>query len=243
MTAFKRAICCLALLTCYAGYTRAQTINPYVLTVGTKPYLLRSYLMFEGKKRTHVISVGNPAKLNYSYDLKTGALLQVWRGAFLDVTDMWKDRGEPQLAKPLASPLIFSAAPAIAALADKDAVWPDSIGFDDLQNKGYTLDKNKMPVFQYAVNGAEVNDGIAVLADGLERSISLTGNKQLLYCRLAVGQTIEAQKNGVYAVDGGKYTIKLAGNAKPFTRKTTNGQELLVPLSKGAASVTYSLNW
>lgn len=243
MTALKRAICCLALLIYCTGYALAQTSGHYTLTVGSKPYMMRSYLMFEGRKRTHVISVGSPEKLNYSYDLKSGALLQVWRDAFLDVTEMWKDRGEPQLAKPLGLVLAFSSAPSVAKLADKESVWPDSIGFDELRNEGYTLDKNKMPAFQYAANGVEVNDHIAVLNGGFERTVSLNGNKQLLYCRLASGQTIEAQKNGSYAVDAGKYSIKVTSGTKPFIRKSKNGQELLVPLGKGNSSVTYTLNW
>lgn len=241
MNILKRAVICLSLLMCCAGYVAAQALGPYVLTVGSKPYLMRSYLMFEGKKRTHVISVGNPAQLNYSYDLKTGALLQVWRGAFLDVTEMWKDRGEPQLAKPLGTVLVLSSAPAVAELAGKDTAWPDSIGFDALQNKGYTLDKNKMPVFEYTIGDATVKDQISVAGDAFERTISLSGNKQL-YCRIASGKSIVNQ-NGAYSVDAGRYAVKVGGDAKAFIRPSKDGQELLVLLGKNNPSVRYSLNW
>jgi hypothetical protein len=245
MTIYKQVVCCLAFFTCCASYTLAQTANPYVLTVGSKPYLLRSYLMFEGKKRTHVISVGTPEKVSYSYDLKQGALLQVWRGQFIDVTEMWKDRGEPQLAKPLGTVLPLSAAPAIAALADKDAAWPDSIAFDDLQNKAYVLDKNKMPTFLYSSNGAEVSDQIAVQNGGgsIERTIGISNSKGLLYCRIAAGQVIETLKDNAYRVGNKAYTVKVAPEAKAFIRKTKNGQELLAPLTNGTASLTYSLIW
>jgi hypothetical protein len=223
----------------------AQTANPYVLTVGSKPYLLRSYLMFEGKKRTHVISVGTPEKVSYSYDLKQGALLQVWSGQFIDVTEMWKDRGEPQLAKPLGAVLPLSAAPAIASLADKDAAWPDSIAFDELQNKGYVLDKNKMPTFLYTSNGADVSDQIVVQNGGgsIDRSINISNSKGLLYCRIATGQIIEVLKDNTYSVGNKTYTVKVGADAKAFIRKTKNGQELLAPLPKGTASLTYSLIW
>jgi len=201
--------------------------------------------MFEGKKRTHVISVGTPEKVNYSYDLKQGALLQLWRGQFLDVTEMWKDRGEPQLAKPLGAVLPLTAAPAIAALADKQTAWPDSIAFDDLQNKGYVLDKNKMLTFSYSSNGADVNDKIVVQSDGaaINRTISVSNSKGPLYCRIAVGTSIEALKNNAYSIGNKVYTVKLAAETKAFIRKTKNGEELLAPLATGADSLTYSLIW
>ena len=245
MTICKRFICCVAFFTCYATYTWGQASSPYILNAGSKPYLLRSYLMFEGKKRTHVISVGTPEKVNYSYDLKQGALLQLWRGQFLDVTEMWKDRGEPQLAKPLGIVLPLTAAPAIAALADKQTAWPDSIAFDDLQNKGYVLDKNKMLTFSYSSNGADVNDKIVVQSDGaaINRTISVSNSKGPLYCRIAVGTSIGALKNNAYSIGNKVYTVKLAAETKAFIRKTKNGEELLAPLATGADSLTYSLIW
>ncbi|WP_285057361.1 hypothetical protein [Pedobacter ginsengisoli] len=241
----KRIMCSLAFFFSCASYTLAQTASPYILTVGSKPYLLRSYLMFEGKKRTHVISVGTPEKVSYSYDLKQGALLQVWRGQFIDVTEMWKDRGEPQLAKPLGNVLPLSAAPAIATLADKDAAWPDSIAFDDFQNKAYVLDKNRMPTFLYSSNGADVSDKIAVRSDGasIDRTISVSNSKGLLYCRLAAAPVIKAAEDNIYSVGNKAYSVKVPADAKAFIRTTKNGQELLAPLAKGTASLTYSLIW
>jgi len=245
MTICKRVMCCVAFFTCCATYTWAQSANPYVLNAGTKPYLLRSYLMFDGKKRTHVISVGTSEKLNYSYDLKQGALLQVWRGQFLDVTEMWKDRGEPQLAKPLGTVLPLSAAPAITALTDQNAVWPDSISFDDLQNKGYVLDKSKMPTFLYSSNGADVSDKIVVQSggSGIDRTISISNSKGPLYCRIAAAQTITALKDNIYSIGNKTYTIKVSAETKTFIRKTKNGQELLAQLTNGTDSLTYSLIW
>lgn len=245
MTICKRVMCCVAFFICCATNTWAQSANPYILNVGNKPYLLRSYLMFEGKKRTHVISIGTPEKLNYSYDLKQGALLQLWHGQFIDVTEMWHDRGEPQLAKPLGTVLSLSAAPAIAALADQNAAWPDSIAFDDLQNKGYVLDKSKMPTFLYSSNGADISDKIAVQSGGggIDRTISISNSKGLLYCRIAAAATIEAQKNNTYSIGNKAYSVKVPAEAKAFIRKTKNGQELIAPLANGTESLTYSLIW
>ncbi|MBB4106145.1 hypothetical protein [Pedobacter zeae] len=242
---YKRLMCCLMLLICCAAYSRAQNASPYVINATNKPYLLRSFLMFEGKKRTHVISVGTPEKINYAYDLKQGALLEVWRGDFMDVKEMWQDRGEPQLAKPLGTVLPLSAAPALAVLADKDAAWPDSIAFDDLQNQGYVLDKSKMPTFLYTANGAEVSDKITVLNGGtaLSRTISISNGKQPLYCRIAAAATIDAHKNNTYTVGNKTYTVTVAEGTKAFIRKTQSGKELLVQLANASDSLTYSLTW
>lgn len=242
---YKRLMGCMALLICCASYAMAQNASPYVINAANKPYLLRSFLLFEGKKRTHVISVGTPEKVNYAYDLKQGALLEVWHGDFMDVEEMWKDRGEPQLAKPLGTVLPFSAAPALAVLADKDAAWPDSIAFDELQNKGYVLDKNKMPEFLYAANGADVSDKITVQNAGaaLNRTISISNGKQPLYCRIAAAPIIDAHKNNTYSVGDKAYTVKVADGTKAFIRKTQNGKELLVLLANPTDSLTYSLTW
>ncbi|HKG06003.1 MAG TPA: hypothetical protein VKB19_06080 [Pedobacter sp.] len=251
MTGLKKTMACLMLCGSLAGTVSAQDadnttqVNPYLLTVESKPYLLRSYMMFEGKKRTHVISVGTPQKISYSYDLKSGALLQVWKGQFVDVKEMWHERGEPQLAKPLGQVLALSGAPAIAILNNKDAMWPDSIGFDELQNKGYTLDKSKMPTFIYAANGAEVSDRIAILnnGEGLERSITVNNAKDQLFCRIAAATTIKSMKGGVYEIGDKTYLITLDKALKPFIRNTAKGQELLLPVKKGTSTLTYSLTW
>jgi hypothetical protein len=65
--------------------------------------MLRSFINHGGKKRTHVISVGEPGYANYTVDLRKGEFLQVWRGSFAEATPMWYERGESQLAVPLGS--------------------------------------------------------------------------------------------------------------------------------------------
>src|SRR5690606_13954751 len=59
-----------------AAARRFRMVNPIIVEAEAEPYVLRSYLLFKGGKRTHVISVGNPNHTNYSYDLKQGSILQ-----------------------------------------------------------------------------------------------------------------------------------------------------------------------
>jgi len=217
--------------------------NPITISADSKPYLLRSYLDYGPKKLTHVISAGYPGQLNYSYDLKQGALIQVWRGQFLDVTDMWHERGEPQLAKPLGALMILSDAPALAVLPSNDAAWPDSVAFDDFHNKGYVLDANRYATYEYEFNGMHVFDKIsAAKTNSFTREIKVEHAPSNLYCRLAAAAKIEDLGKGFYAIDDRAFYIAIGDDAKPTIRQTGKGAELLLPVADGAA-LTYAIIW
>jgi hypothetical protein len=221
-----------------------STDNPILLNPQGRPYLLRSFLNYGDQKLTHVISVGNPDQLNFSYNLKQGSLFQIWRGDFLDVTDMWHDRGEPQLARPRGSLLILSDAPALAVLPTATTAWPDSVAFDDFQNKGYTLDKNRTPTFLYAYDGIEVTDKISgQQPQSLTREITVTDPPADLYCRIAAAKSIEMIDRNFYAIDDRCYYIRLEDRFKPLIRSTPAGKELLVPIGKQSAPLTYSITF
>ncbi len=222
-----------------------RVVNPIFLNPEGEPYAFRSFLNFEGIKRTYVVSVGNPNQTNYSYDVKQGALLQIWRGKFLDVTNMWDSRGEPQLAIPLGSVLSLSAAPTFATLANENTLWPDSIAFDDMHNKGYTLDKDRIPTFRYEVAGYNVSDKISPNPNGesLIRELTVTGVPKDLYCRIATAKKIEPLGKGLYAIDGKCYYILIDESFKASVRKTPNGQELIVAVTNTPSSLTYSIIW
>jgi hypothetical protein len=217
--------------------------NPILLNPDNDPYLLRSYLVFDNKKRTHVISVGNPNQTNFSYDLKQGAILQIWRGQFVDVTEMWVERGEPQLAKPLGTTTLLSSAPTLAVLNDINDHWPDSIAFDDFKTKGYSLDGDKNPTFHYEYGGFSVDDKISMVASGesLKRELKVHNIPQGLHCRLARGKLIEPMGKGLYAIDGKSYYIKIDERLKPVIRKSQHSEELIVPLNKSLSSLNYSI--
>ena len=218
--------------------------NPILVKADGKPYLLRSFLNYGIKKLTHVISGGYPNLLNFSYDLKQGALLQVWRGDFMDVTEMWYERGEPQLAKPLGSVIILSGAPTLAVINDPNTAWPDSISFDDFGNKGYTLDKDRFPSFEYEFKGIKATDKIAApTANSIVREINVSNAPENLYARLALGKTIEKVGLGLYSIDDKSYYLIVDESIKPLIRETAQGKEMLVPITKKANSITYSIQF
>ena len=218
--------------------------NPILLNPEGKPYLLRSFLNYGEKKLTHVISVGNPNQLNYSYDLKQGALFQIWRGEFLDVTQMWRQRGEPQLAKPLGAVIVLSDAPALALLGNPDQAWPDSVAFDDFQNKGYSLDANKSTSFQYSFNGITVSDNISATdPHSLVRKLNILDAPNGLYLRLASAVEIESIGKGLYAIGNKSYYITLDDSQQPVIRKSKMGKELIVAIPAAASTYSYSITW
>lgn len=221
-----------------------ETRNPILINPSARPYLLRSYMDFGKNKLTHVISVGFPSQVNFSYDLKQGAIFQIWRGRYLDVTRMWNGRGEPQLAKPTGSVIALSDAPVIAVLADDKAAWPDSVSFDDLQHHGYTLDKKRNPVFSYTIQNMNIVDSIAELGngEGLIRTLTAAGAPVNAYYRIAAGSQIDVISPGLYAVAGKSYYVEVNKKYKPLLRKTPTGQELILPVVNNE-QITYSIIW
>ena len=209
-----------------------------------KPYLLRSFMMLGEKKLDYIISMGSPEGLNYSYDLRQGAWFQVWRGDFVDASEMWHNRGEAQLARPLGDVVRFSDAPSIAKLSDINTAWPDSLAFDDLQNDGYILDVKGIPTYKYTVNGAKVSDKISPSTDGsgLIRTLTTENISGNLYCRVISANKIVQVDKGLYRVDG-TYYIKISKNNEPFIRANGQGQEMLVSLKNPESSLKYSIIW
>lgn len=224
---------------------RFRMVNPIIVKAEAEPYVLRSYLLFNNGKRTHVISVGNPDHTNYSYDLKQGSILQFWRGGFVDATDMWESRGEPQLATPLGAVTTLSSAPSFALLSNPNAIWPDSIPFDDFHNKGYSLDNNKNVTFHYEYSGFNIDDKISMVTNGesLKREVSVTNASENLYFRIASGKVIESLGKGLYVIDDKSYYIKVNEHLKPIIRKSQNADELVVAFSKTLSSLEYSIIW
>lgn len=239
----------------YPGNNAAQVIDndgkkknlptPVIINPEGRPYLLRSFLNYKTQLLTHGISVGNPNQVNYSYDMKTGGLFQVWRGQFADATDLWYERGEPyQRIVPLGSVIVLSDAPAIAVLSDpQNTVWPDSVAFDDMHNKGYTLDANRFPAFTYELNNITVTDKVSVPdASGITRTITVAAPVPNLYCRVASARQIEKTSKETFAIDDRSYYISIGQKLKPVIRQTGGLQELLIPVAF-ADPVSYSITW
>ncbi|GAB4022001.1 family 16 glycoside hydrolase [Spirosoma koreense] len=225
-----------------------EEVDPIIVDASTNT-ILRSFMDMPGEKNTqgrtlrvtHAVSVGSPEQVHYTYDLDKGALIQVWRGSFLDATPMWHDRGDGSsrptgMVQRLGAPVLM-----LSRLSSPQANWVADTTGSGYRPKGYVLDDSDRPTFRYQSYGASVDDKIRVMTGGkgIQREVTVTNPGANLYARLAGGSTISALENGMYLVDGQAYVrIDDVAGAKPTIRDSNGRQELIVPV-KG--KLTYSI--
>ncbi|MEZ0609590.1 hypothetical protein ACAW74_13825 [Fibrella sp. WM1] len=213
-----------------------------------RPTLIRSFVQMPGEvsKRTHALSVGSQTGMHYSVDLNQMALLMAWKGNFADVTQMWYERGEPQLLQSAGTTVRPAPRTALAPLASNTAAWPDSLGTNVLQYTGLVLDKEGNPAAEYTLAGTTVRDQIRASANALARTLTINGaSSSPLYCRLAASKNIEEVDKGLYAIDDRSYFVRLDPKAPVSIRQSGGKQELVMPvaLKNGNATISYSLEF
>ncbi|MBO0949496.1 hypothetical protein [Fibrella forsythiae] len=215
----------------------------------TKPTLIRSFIQLPGErnKRTKSLSVGSASGVHYAVDLGQMALLMAWKGDFADVTQMWYERGEPQLLKPMGTVIMPSPKPAFAMLPSANAAWPDSLNEDVLTYGGLVLAKDGSPTLEYIMNGLTIRESLRPAANRLDHVFAVTGNvpAQPVYCRLAAGKTIDEVAKGLYAIDDRSYYIRVDPKAGLTVRQQGGQQELVMPVSlkDGAGTVQYAIEF
>ena len=214
-------------------------VTPALIMVKTEkePEIIRSFMVHKNKKLTHVISVGDPTQVNYSYNLHQGALLQVWKTDFLNVTNMWYERGEPQIAIPSGSPIVLAGN---CPIYDKANAIDSISGY---QYKGYTLTERRLPIFSYAYKEMFIKDMISPFEQGrgLKRTISVTGKGiEDVMIRIAQAKTITPVGKGLYAIDNQSYYIQVSPALFPKIETYNNQQVLLLPASN---EITYQIIW
>jgi len=214
--------------------------KPYIsVTPEMRPEMVRSFVFFDQEKykRTHCISVGSPSGWNYTVDLSRGALLQAWRGQFANVTEMWYERGEPQLLSPAGLTTKISGKSSLAVLSNANAAWPDS---SDINFLGYKLDKAGNPGFSYTVGSATVTDKMISDVNGITRTFQIEkGGNGSVFSLLASGNNIVMVEKGLYQVDN-RYYIRLDKKASAILRNSGDQKELILPVT---GTVSYTMFW
>ncbi|MCF2507004.1 DUF1080 domain-containing protein [Dyadobacter sp. CY107] len=216
--------------------------DPILISAGTNT-ITRSFMDFKkgkgkGQRVVHAVSVGSPTNLHYTYDLDKGTVLQVWRGEFLDATPMWHDRGDGS-SRPRGSVTLLGDDMLLGKSAK--GKWQADTTGSGYRPKGYVLDDQDVPTFQYQAFGSPVTDYITVVNNQyFERIVKVNNAAKDLVARLADGTNIEKVADGLYAVDNKSYYIQLADKSvKPEIRSADGMQELLVPVTNG--EVKYSI--
>lgn len=218
---------------------------------GDLPEMLRGFAMFQGEKRTKVIHLGDPSGINYAYDLDAGSLLKVWRGGFVNVGDMWENRGISQLAVPLAPAVEIIGEPTLARIDNMGRSWPDSmpdgIGFHP---RGYTIDGSGYPAFSYSAYEILVEDKIVPdpLNGVVKREISFSGASPaaMMWGLIARGKHIRKINQHQYSIGGNYYIIADQELAEIMEIRTAGDmEELIIPVMKGTdhTKVAYSIVW
>ncbi|CAN5380592.1 hypothetical protein BH23BAC1_BH23BAC1_05040 [soil metagenome] len=231
------------------SYPEPEPVNAIYVKPSSEPLVLRGFVQHKGKKKTHTVTVGEPGKINYAMDLQQGALLNLWRGDFVDATPMWHNRGESQLVNPLGGLIELSGGPTLAILTDKNSPWPDSLNTAQLRIKGYDIDNEGRPKFKYIIENIAIEDYLFPEDDSkiLTRIISFSnpGKKSNLWVRIAEGENISQLQDGSYNINKGEYYVGLKdpGKAKAMIRNSANGQELVVPINQESGKIQYSFIW
>jgi hypothetical protein len=181
----------------------------------------------------HAVSVGSPSNLHYTYDLDKGAVLQVWRGEFLDATPMWHDRGDGS-SRPRGSVTLLGNDMLLGKVNGQSAWVADTTG-SGYRPKGYALDDTDAPTFNYMAFGSTVSDRLSVVNNQyFEREVKVANPVKDLMAKLAEGTSIEKVGDGLYAVNNKSYFIQITDKSAKAEIRTVNGnQELIVPVKNG----------
>jgi hypothetical protein len=220
------------------------------VNASSAPELIRSFAQFNGKKKTHVISVGDVQGTHYMYDLSQAALLYVWHGDFLNVTNMWHERGEPQTASAMGATVMQAGRCPLVLLKNKTDALPDTLNdAHDLHYKSMKLDDKGYPTFSYQYKDVLFNDALKPNQNrnGIIRTLSIENipATENLIVRLSEGKVIEAVDENIYRIDN-QYYIQVAphGKVKPIIHKSATKMELVLEHNATTGSaISYTLIW
>ena len=232
----------------------ASDVKPervYIEPIDNRVRMQRGFVPYMPKKRLYATSVGTPAGVHFAYDMEAGSILRVWRGAWLDMSEMWVGRGENQYAKPNGPALTLSSKPTVALIeSPRTSGWPDQL--DALSSsQGYELEADGLPVFLSTLSKLNIRDRIAPVNDGrgLQRTLTFTGTTSSWesVVLLAESSQITPQPNGGWVIGDREYYIDYPKDAahQPLVQTRGERQQLVVRLSKSnlADPLSYTLVW
>lgn len=232
------------------------TDSTYLLNPESGPIVQRGFLIYppfqelsrgESPTRvTHGVSVGDPAGNNFAVDAGRGTLLMLWHGKFANMANMWEGRGEWQNISPLGDLVARNGKPDFAILPNTASLWPDSIiESNSIIPKGYSLDEQGWPTFEYKLGQATLEDEYQSNSDGLLRTASISDNDTPIYQLIASGSDIENLGKGNYAVQGPGYLVQIkeCKNCELLLRHTATGQELIASIAPGGGRISSAFSW
>jgi len=197
------------------------------------------------------IAVGYPEGADLAWDANRLCLSLVWHGRFIDASLHWVGRGNG-FQTPLGDHIVrLETTVPLAVLASLDTAWPSEPPKErGYRFRGYRLDREGRPVFQYSGPGFAVEDQPLPKPSGketgFERRLTIRAEQPLsaLYFLAGAAGEIKPLGDGRYQL--GAVTIGIrADGASPVVRTNGGRQELLVPvtLKDGKAEVVQEIVW
>ena len=203
-----------------------------ILVHADTPTVLRSFADIdpgngETRRVTHAINVGSPQKLHYMLDYRQGAMVRAWRGAFLDATPMWHQRGDGNSTLGGAE-VFLTMRPLLARLDDPDQPWPGPYGSSAFRPESYRIDASGLPVFHYRFHGVRIEDSPRIVEGRrIERRLTLSESVPGLHVLLAEAGEFELVKPGLYAVGDRRYYVRVGDSGQTFVREAEESPQLL----------------
>ncbi len=234
------------------NYPSSNILGSPVNPIFVKPEIgarhLRSFSDFQmphmqrRKRITNAINIGDPTELHYTYDLKQGSLVRVWKGDFLNATPMWNNRGNG-VSTPMGPVLQLTPNTQIMS---EPADGKSRLTFADgaYQYKSYKIDEHNRPTFYYSAYGMEVSDRILPEADrkGFQRQLQFSGqaDSKIAYV-LAEGTAIQEVQKGLYTIDDARFYIKT--DAPVNVRSLSDERRVLVFDLNESTELSYQIIW
>lgn len=205
--------------------------------------MLRGFVDHRDKKYTHTLSVGNPEGVHYSYDTRNNALLNLWRGDYADVTEMWVGRGHSQKLKPFNAILELNSGIPISVSKSKLSSY---LANDERHDpKGFRLDKRGRPTFLYQYGEVSVEEEIIPGENStMRRTLSFENfGLQSVSFRLASDKSI-FEIDGSWLSVGGNYYIMIDnGRSMTTVKKMKITEDLIYEIPLGTSTLSYNILW
>ena len=197
------------------------------------------------------IAVGYPEGADLAWDANQLCLALVWHGRFIDASMHWNGRGNG-FQTPLGDHIVrLEQTAPLAVLESLDAAWPNQPPKDrGYRFRGYRLDPQGRPIFEYTAPGYRVEDQPLPKAGGretgFERRLMIRAEQPLPRLYFLAGAAAEIRPIGDSRYQVGAVTIGLrADGASPVVRTSGGRQELLLPveLKQGQTTVVQEIAW
>lgn len=220
----------------------------------TEPIIYRNFIAGLSPRG---IAVGYPEKAHLAWDAEQFSIGLIWHGAFIDASKHWNGRGQGRQSPMGDHVMEMVKGQPFAKLESADSPWPTveprKAGY---RFKGYRLDENGRPAFQYQFGAVTVNDHCVPKTGGssdeyasFERTISLTSQTaEMLHFRVAVGDSIESLGDGRFLIDQavtvGINTMPVV--AKANVRQRDDGKYELIArafFDDGKVNIVETIEW